>query len=69
LANLVVIALVGAILLGLIVAVPTGGESAAAAACLSNAASYDGTPAYVNNYETLARCERNYKLGIQPAIL
>jgi hypothetical protein len=70
LANLVAIALVGAILLGLIAAAPTGGgESAAATACLSNAASYDGAPAYVDNYETLARCERNYNLGIQPAIL
>jgi Putative zinc-finger len=69
LANSVAIALVGTILLGLIVAVPTGGESAAAAACLSTAASYDGTPAYVDNNETLARCERNYNLGTQPAVL
>jgi anti-sigma factor RsiW len=69
LANLVAIALVGALLLGLIAAVPTTGESAAAAACLSKTASYDGAPAYVDNSETLARCERNYNLGTQPAVL
>ncbi|HEY1776230.1 MAG TPA: zf-HC2 domain-containing protein [Solirubrobacteraceae bacterium] len=69
LANLVAIAVVGAVLVGLIAPVDTRGESAAAAACLSTAASYDGLPAYVDNSETLARCERNFGLGIQPAIL
>lgn len=69
LANLVAIALVGTILISLISAVPTDTETAAAAACLSTAASYDAAPAFVDNYETLARCERNYNLGIKPAVL
>jgi len=71
LGNLVAIASIAAILVVLIGAAPTGSgvESPAAAACLSNAASYDGAPAYADNYETLARCEQNYMMGIKPAIL
>jgi hypothetical protein len=69
LANLAAIAFVGAVLLGLIAAVGSDGESAAAAACLSKVASYNGAPAYVDNSETLVRCERNYDLGAQPGVI
>jgi hypothetical protein len=69
LANLAAIAFVGAVVLGLVAAVGSDGQSGAAAACLSKAASYNAAPAYVDNSETLARCERNYDRGTQPGII
>lgn len=44
------------------------GLDPAAAACLSTANSPTGSPAYVDNDESLAQCEQNYALSGPPLV-